>query len=101
MAFALANGRTAGAFVNLTTQDGAFEAIKSFGLSLVCQREELEACVDFVLGKPSEKIPDGKETAKRLAQVDWGRFVQFLETQSGIPADTWLWGKSAQYTMQA
>jgi hypothetical protein len=101
LAFACANGRTPGAFAGLLTQDAAFDAVKAFGIILACQRAEVEACVDFVLGKPSEKVPSSKDTARKLAQADWSRMIQFVEMQSGIPADVWLWGKSANYTLQS
>ena len=101
LTYAMANGRDPKAFECATSQDAAFDKIKELGLRLAVQKEEVEECVDFMLGKPSEKVPDSKARAAKLAQTDWSRFVQFLETQTGIAADVWLWGKSAHYALQA
>jgi len=101
LAYALVNARDSNAFRHMTDEQTAGEAVKECALRFAVNREELEAAIDFVLGKPFETVPDEKQLAEAKAKMDWARLVQEIETSTGITADIWLWGKSAAYTAQA
>ena len=55
--------------------------------------------MDIILGLKADTRDKKSEIA--VAAKDWAAMIRRLETQSGIKADEWLWGKSADYAVKA
>lgn len=103
--YALRNARDKGAFAPLTTRRRAEAAIVKCALTLPVHGAELQAAVDRAYGVSPHDAPRPRRTrAERLkeqAQTDFATIVARLEVESGIPRDSWLWGRSLVYTMTA
>ena len=94
LVFAFVKGYEQDVFIELITESKAHKAIKETCLQFACNEKELENAIDQlthkkpITGKPETVTPN----------PDWERVISELELTSGIPADVWLWGKSASYT---
>lgn len=96
--YCLQHGREKGAFDKLMTEGEAYAAIKAASLQLcVCETEITEA-VDTAL---NFKRPQPKQGRTVEGGVDWAAVVVTLEAKTGLPAERWLWGKSADYAVRA
>jgi len=96
--YALKNGRRPGIFSELMDEATAFDAIKKEGLSLCVTETELSDAIDVAL---NFKRPPRKEKNTPEQGVDWAKVIVTLETQSGIPAEKWIWERSADYAVRA
>lgn len=96
--YALAHGREPGVFTTMKDEAAAYEAIKEAGLELCVTETELSDAIDVAL---NFKRPPRKEKNTPEQGVDWAKVIVTLETQSGIPAEKWIWGRSADYAVRA
>lgn len=94
LAFAMANSRS-DVFRTLTDPEMARKEIVRFALGLSAHASELEAAVDRVLGNPSGAVRKGGSTEPSKMSSRWLSLIGELEVASGIPADDWLFRKSA------
>ena len=103
-AFALLNARNPDAFVNLTTKAKARVAILKTALRFACHMGELGEAVNRAYGIHPHDVPDKSKKSDPLrekAKADFGGIVARLEVASGIPAKTWLWGRSVASMMKS
>ena len=100
-AYALCHAREPEAFAGLTTKWKARAAILKTVLRFACHQRELQEAMDRAY-RPTEDLEPARrnETDKRAAE-DFASLVARLEVHSGIPARTWLWGKSFLETARA
>lgn len=97
--YALIHGREKAAFIGLDTERAASKAIRATMATVMATAEEINLALDIVLRlKPDTRE---KKSAVTRAAKDWAKMLRRLETQSGIKADEWLWGKSANYTVKS
>lgn len=102
LCYALAHARDREAFAGLDTPSRAYEAIRRFVLKCPATEKELSLAVDRVLGRAVDADDPRRGGGDvRDGAVDWSRLVMRLETQSGVRADEWLWGRSAGYLVRA
>ncbi len=104
-AYALKNARDAEAFAPLTTRWRAEKAIVRCALRLPVHGAELQDALNRAYGVMPHDAPRRRrsraERMKAEAQTDFASIVARLEVESGIPRDTWLWGRSLTYTLNA
>ncbi len=99
IAFALAHSRE-NVFTTLTDKEEAYERVHAWALGVTCSRAELEAAVDWVLGRSDAPPPSKKQQGVEIRDA-WVKIIGAIEVQSGIPAETWLWKKSARAVFSA
>jgi len=99
--YALANARTPEAFTALSTEEATVAACAALRIQLGCTLAELECAVSIACGNPPEYIPPSVKIDQQKVAAAWDGFVQDLELTSGIPAETWLWGRSMDYLMES
>ncbi len=103
--YALKNARDAEAFAPLTKRWRAERAIVMCALRLPVHGAELQDALNRAYGVMPHDAPRGRRTrAERMkaeAQTDFASIVARLEVESGIPRDTWLWGRSLAYALDA
>ena len=94
--YALYNARNPDAFVEVTTKAKARLAVLKCALRFACHRGELAVAVNRCYGVRYHDVEDphpNKKPDNEQAE-NFAHFVACLEVESGIPAKTWLWGKS-------
>ena len=102
MAYAAANSRNKDAFVGLDTEAAAYRAIRRSVMRMAATPGEIAVALDKILGR----VDDDDDPRRRRGNLvrkatDWSHIAARLESESGICADEWLWGRSAVYTMKA
>ena len=99
--YALAHAREPEAFASLQDKPSARKAIVKTLLRFACHGAELQDAVDRCYGIRDQVAPEKKRKSEVRAQTDFASLVARLEVESGIPAGTWLWGRSMVQTMTA
>ena len=97
LVYAMRNARDREAFAGLTDELSARRAIRACVMSIPATDGEIAEAMDRALGRKD----DGQRRDLRAEAVDWAHVLARLESQSGIPRDEWLWGRSAAYTARA
>lgn len=102
-AFALLNARNPDAFADLTTKAKARSAILKASLRLACHMGELVQAVNRAYGILPHDAPKKakKSGPAEKAKADFAGIVARLEVASGIPAKSWLWGRSVVSMMKS
>ena len=98
--YALMNARTKDAFTSLVDEGVAYERIRAEALRLVAHEDEIVEAVDYALQIRDVKPKAQAEQAFQM-ENDWQSVVARLESQSGIPAEKWIWERSLDYTRRA
>ena len=99
--YAMIHAREPDAFDgDMQDEDKAYKRIRDMAIHLAATEDELIKAMDCLLLRSTDK-PQKQRDAEAEAQVNWANLVQRLETQSGIPADVWLWEKSLSYCVKA
>ena len=97
--FALVHSREQGVFEKYSRDEkDAYEAIKAECLKLCVCEDELAEAIDCAL---NFKRPDDGRRRDEETGVDWAKIILVLETNSGIPAEKWIWDRSADYAVRA
>lgn len=94
--YALIHGREKDAFVSLVEESVAHKRITQEALKLACHEDEITQAVDYALGITDEK-PNAQKAALAEQESDWASVVMRLESQTGIPAEKWIWERSLDY----
>lgn len=95
LVYALMNARNPEAFINLTTESAAYEAIHKCAMRLAVNKDALKHAVEKVLNlKPGAGNSADDDKPKH---ADWEAIIARLEGQTGEPAEKWIWGHSALY----
>ncbi len=93
--YALYNARDPDAFAPLTDKWTARKAIVKTMLRLVCHRSELAVAKNRCYGVREHDVEDRKAPSAPDEQAtEFAHFAAMLEVESGIPAKSWLFGKS-------
>lgn len=104
LVYACVNARRKGAFITLTDEKTAHDAITKMALKLAVYEEELAKAVGECLEVREATAPRAKkgkepDDAPQM-QTDWASIIARLEGQTGIPADEWCWNRSADYALR-
>lgn len=97
--YCLMHGREPDAFNGMRVEAEAFQRIKEDALKLAVCEVEITEAVDTALN--FKRPPRKKNTPKDETGIDWAGIIETLEGQSGIPADKWIWQRSADYVVRA
>ena len=97
--YCLVHGRDKDAFARLLDEEAAFKAVRDNALGLCVHEAEVIDAMDRALGLGRPKEPRKKGPAVDTG-TDWASIVARLESQTGIPAEKWCWGRSADYAMR-
>ena len=104
LVYACVNARRKGAFITLTDEKTAHDAITKMALKMAVYEDELAKAVNDCLEvreATAPKLNKGKEPEdKPEIQTDWASIIARLEGQTGIPADEWCWNRSADYALR-
>jgi len=102
-AYALMNARNPDAFVELTDKKKARKAVLKTALRFAFYAKELRRAVNAAYGIAPHDVPERKRKGDPVEtyKVDFAALVARLEVNSGIPAKTWLWGKSVFSIMKS
>jgi len=93
--YALANARNPNAFIDLTDKWTARKAIVKTALRFACHRAELTVAKNRCYGlRPHDVRERTPASAPDEQATDLAHFAVMLEAESGIPAKSWLFGKS-------
>lgn len=93
--YALANARDPDAFVGLTDKWSARKAIVRTALRFACHRSELAVAKNLCYGVHRFDVEDPRPPSAPDEQAtDLAHFAAMLEVESGIPAKSWLFGRS-------
>lgn len=93
--YALANARNPDAFADLTDKWTARKAIVKTALRFACHRAELTVAKNRCYGlRPHDVRERVPASAPDEQATDLAHFAAMLEVESGIPAKSWLFGKS-------
>lgn len=93
--YALANARNPDAFVGLTDKWAARKAIVKTMLRFTCHRAELTVAKNRCYGLGQYDMRDNAPASRPDEQAtNLAHFAAMLEVESGIPAKSWLFGKS-------
>jgi hypothetical protein len=84
----------------LATEEEAYKKIKAEALRLVAHEDEIVEAVDYALHIHNEE-PKNNAQHKLQVENDWQSVIARLESQSGIPAEHWVWGAAQEYTRRA
>lgn len=98
--YALMNARTKDAFTSLVDEGVAYERIRGEALRLVAHEDEIVVAVDYALQLHDDE-PKAQVEQNLKVENDWQSMVIRLESQSGIPAEKWIWERSLDYTRRA
>lgn len=98
--YSLMHSRDKGAFTELTDEEEAYGRIRSDALRLVAHEDEIVVAVDLALHL-SDREPPAQKAQTLQIENDWQGVVARLESQSGIPAEKWIWERSLDYTRKA
>lgn len=97
MVYAMINSRDPSAFDGLDDESSILAAVKRELKGVAATAEEINAALDVALGvrpaPPRDVTSDG-------AAADWASICARLETQTGIPARTWIWEHSSAYALK-
>ena len=90
MAFAMAHGRTAGAFDSLRDPDAISKAVSSWSVNLTCTLEELTDAISLVIPQSMgyENEP-GDDTEAAETSPDYAGMIADVTAHTGIPPDVW------------
>lgn len=100
--FALIHSREKGVFEEYSkSEESAYNAIKNEGLKLCVCEDELADAIDAALNFRRPDDGRRRENDEREAGVDWAQIILTLEVNSGIPAEKWIWERSADYAVRA
>lgn len=95
--YALANARNPDAFENLTDKWSARKAIVKTALRFTCHRSELAVAKNRCYGlRPHDVRESTPASAPDEQATNFAHFAAMLEVESGIPAKSWLFGKSLE-----
>lgn len=97
--YCLMHGREPDAFAAMRVETEAFHRIKEDALKLAVCEVEITEAVDTALN--FKRPPRKKTTPKDETGIDWASIIETLEGQSGIPAEKWIWQRSADYVVRA
>lgn len=97
-AYACHHSREKEAFIKLTTEEAAYEAIRDDILQLPCTADEVTRAVNICLDIDIPQRPIKKVCEARNA---WEAIIRRLEVGSGIKRDEWLYGCSYEYAIEA
>lgn len=100
--YALMHAREPEAFSRLTERRAARRAVVLSAMRLCCHRRALLRAVSACYGVDEWEAP--RRPSKRreeAAQADFAKLVARLEVESGIPRETWLWGRTFMETLRA
>ena len=93
--YACGNARTKGAFPPIDSPETLETLVKGYFRGLACTIDEVNLALDRIFGRErGEAKPE--ETPET---VSWAAICARLETQTGIPADEWMWGRSGKYVL--
>ena len=93
--YALANARNPNAFIDLTDKWTARKAIVKTALRFACHRAELTVAKNRCYGLRPHDVRERTPASTPDEQAaDLAHFAVMLEAESGIPAKSWLFGKS-------
>lgn len=98
--YALMHSRDKDAFTTLTDEGEAYRRIREDALRLVAHEDEVVVAVDLALQLHDDE-PKAQVQQKIQLENDWQSVVARLESQSGIPAEKWVWERSLDYTRRA
>lgn len=92
--YAMIHAREADAFASLTDKGSARVAIMKTALRLACHRREVQHALlrSYNAGEDQTDRPEDPDAER--AQTDFASLIARLEVETGVPSDTWLWGKS-------
>ena len=99
--YALRHARERDAFVGLTDRWRAEAAVLRCALTLPVHGEELTAAMARAYGIDMRAARRPRTPKDGGARHDFASLVARLEAESGIPRDTWLWGRSLGYMIKA
>ena len=95
--YALKNARDPDAFAKLTDKWTARKAIVKTMLRLACHRSELAAAKNRCYGVRPHDVEEQKAPSAPDEQAtEFAHFAAMLEVESGIPAKSWLFGRSVR-----
>lgn len=97
LVYALVHAREPDAFAGLEDEGAVARAVKACCGGIGATPEEVGRALDEALGT-SPRRPARAEEAREAA-ADWRAVCMRLETQTGIPAREWIWGRSASYAL--
>ena len=98
MIYALVHSREPEAFAGLDTERKVMSAVRATMRNIHATPEEVNLALDEVLGlKPRA----ARRRSEDGAAADWAALCARLETQTGIPADEWMWKRSGAYAILA
>lgn len=93
--YALANARNPNAFIDLTDKWTARKAIVKTALRFACHRAELAVAKNRCYGlRPHDVREEKPASAPDEQATELAHFAAALEVESGIPAKSWLFGRS-------
>lgn len=99
MIHALVHSREPEAFQGLDTEQKVMRAVKATMRTVHATPEEVNLAIDAVLGLRANAKP--RRAGENAAAADWAALCARLETQTGIPADEWMWCRSGAYAILA
>ena len=97
MVYALVHSRDPEAFAGLDTEPKIMRAVKETLRHIHATPEEVNRAMDEALGVK----PRLRRTGNSAAPADWAALCARLESQTGIPAKEWMWGRSGAYAILA
>lgn len=103
MAYAMRNARDPQAFEIATERWSATGRVLRSALSLPARLEELTAAICRANGIDPHalRLRDRARPSGGGARKDFASLVSRLEAESGLPRETWLWGRSLGYVLKA
>ena len=93
--YAVRHGREPEAFAGLDTVAAVERAVKKDFRTIAATPAEVNAALESVLGlrpRPPSDVED--------AAISWAALCARLETQTGIPAQDWIWKHSSAYAVK-
>lgn len=97
MVYALVHGRDRSAFEGMTDRETARSKIVKLALSIHVTEEELLEGIERAV----HRLGGGEKTIARIEQdTDWSEIVRSLELHTGLPAEKWVWDKSADWCVK-
>ena len=97
MIHALVHSREPEAFAGLDTEEKVMRAVRATMRTIHATPEEVNRAIDVVLGVRANARPRRAEAS--AAAADWASLCARLESQTGIPAQEWLWKRSGAYAI--
>ncbi len=94
--YACLNARNPDAFAGLDTPRKVGKAVKSALRKMPATPDEVNLALDILF---RQKADDRKRDSITAAS-DWAALCTRLESQSGIPAKTWMWEHSSSYAVK-